>query len=425
MIKKITILAVTVFSLNANAVTITDLFNSLKNQPISQEDKISVKKADLAKRSALDALYPKLNVIASYEHYNMPSSMRPVLPTETPYRLAHHEPLPFSQNISRIGFELNFPIFVKALYTIRDKARVLKLASVDKKRLNFIQREAQILGANATLKYLEKLTLALKAKKISLLQTKKDIKIKVKNGRAAGVELNKIDENINNINISQNKIDQSKNELKTLIYTLSGIRIKKSIDFHQIKRIKKDKIFALYPLEKSLKAAKYGVKASKESLYPALFLNANYFESYAEGYNNNQNINTGYGSIGLKVVMPLFDKSKYTNIQKAKVAYESKVLAIAETKQTLSAKAKKLEEDLRLLKTSRVLAKKSVNNSIQLLKVAKVAFSVKRLSEEEFLRYENALVSAKAALYEIDAKKWQDIAGLAVIYGNDLEEVVK
>ncbi len=425
MIKKITILAVTVFSLNANAATITDLFNSLKNQPISQEDKMSVKKADLAKRSALDALYPKLNVIASYEHYNMPSSMRPVLPTETPYRLAHHEPLPFSQNISRIGFELNFPIFVKALYTIRDKARVLKLASVDKKRLNFIQREAQILGANATLKYLEKLTLALKAKKISLLQTKKDIKIKVKNGRAAGVELNKIDENINNINISQNKIDQSKNELKTLIYTLSGIRIKKSIDFHQIKRIKKDKIFALYPLEKSLKAAKYGVKASKESLYPALFLNANYFESYAEGYNNNQNINTGYGSIGLKVVMPLFDKSKYTNIQKAKVAYESKVLAIAETKQTLSAKAKKLEEDLRLLKTSRVLAKKSVNNSIQLLKVAKVAFSVKRLSEEEFLRYENALVSAKATLYEIDAKKWQYIAGLAVIYGNDLEEVVK
>jgi len=409
MIKKITILAVTVFSLNANAATITDLFNSLKNQPISQEDKMSVKKADLAKQSALDALYPKLNVIASYEHYNMPSSMRPVLPTETPYRLAHHEPLPFSQNISRIGFELNFPIFVKALYSIRDKARVLKLASVDKKRLNFIQREAQILGANATLKYLEK----------------KDIKIKVKNGRAAGVEINKIDENINNINISQNKIDQSKNELKTLIYTLSGIRIKKSIDFHQIRRVKKDKIFALYPLEKSLKAAKYGIKASKESLYPALFLNANYFESYAEGYNNNQNINTGYGSIGLKVVMPLFDKSKYTNIQKARVAYESKVLAIAETKQTLSAKAKKLEEDLRLLKTSRVLAKKSVKNSIQLLKVAKVAFSLKRLSEEEFLRYENALVSAKAALYEIDAKKWQDIAGLAVIYGNDLEEVVK
>ncbi len=425
MLKKIILLVVIMFGISANAVTIRDLFNSLKNQPVSKEDEMGVKRANLGKQSALDALYPKLNVILSYDHYNMPSSMRPVLPTETPYRLAHGEPLPFSQNITRMGFELNFPVFVKALYTIRQKAKVLKLASVDKKRLNFIQREAKILGANATLRYLEKLTLSLEAKKRSLLQTRKDIKLKVQNGRVAGIEINKIDENINNINISQNKIDQSKNELKTLIYTLSGIKIKKSIDFEQVREIKKDKIFALLPLEKSLKATKYGIKASKESLYPAVFLNANYFKSYGEGYNNNESIDTGYGSIGLKIVMPLFDKSKYTNIQKARVAYESKVLAIAETKQTLSAKAARLESDLKLLKQSRKLAKRSIENSKKLLKVAKVAFSVNRMSEEEFLRYENALVAAKATLYEIDAKKWQDIAGLAVIYGNDLEEVVR
>ncbi len=425
MLKKIILFTIIVFSLNANAVTIGELFNSLKNQPITQEDEMGIKRADLGKQSALNALYPKLNVILSYNHYSMPSSMRPVLPTETSYRLAHNEPLPFSQNITKIGFVLNFPIFVKALYTIRQKANVLKLASVDKKRLNFIQREAQILGANATLKYLEKLTLSLKAKKRSLLQTKKDIKLKVKNGRAAGVEINKINENINNIEISQNKISQNENELKTMIYTLSGIKIKKSIDFKQRRGVKKDKIFALLPLKKALSAAKYGIKASKESLYPAVFLNADYFKSYGEGYNNNNNINTGYGSIGLKIVMPLFDKSKYTNIQKARVAYESKVLAIAQMKQTLSAKAVRLENDLKLLKQSKKIAKKSIENSKELLKVAKIAFGTGRMSEEEFLRYENALVAAKATLYQIDAKKWQDVAGLAVIYGNDLKEIVK
>jgi len=47
------------------------------------------------------------------------------------------------------------------------------------------------------------------------------------------------------------------------------------------------------------------------------------------------------------------------------------------------------------------------------------------MSEEEYLRYEEALLQAQSKLFEVEAKKWQALAQLAVIYGDDLEEVVE
>ena len=78
-----------------------------------------------------------------------------------------------------------------------------------------------------------------------------------------------------------------------------------------------------------------------------------------------------------------------------------------------------------MLNQSINLARKSIVNQQQLLKIAKVAFLDHRMSEEEYLRYEDALAKAKASLYGFEAKKWQDIAQLAVIYGNDLKRIVK
>ncbi len=425
MLKTVTIFLGLLITLNLNAMTIRDLFQSLKNQPISKKDEMSLKIAQLSKKQAQDRLFPKMYGIVSYEHFNRPSSMRPVLPTETSERLRNGDPLPFSQNITRFGLSFDFPIFVKALYTIKDKANMLKLAEKEKIKINFIQREATILGADANLKYLEKLSLALQAKRKSLMKMREDISLKVKNGRFPQIALVKIDENLNNIDITQNKINVNKNALENIIYTLSGIEIKQSIDFKQQRKINKDKFFALLPLKAVLKAKKLGLKASQESLYPSLFLKANYAQSYADGYNNDKSLHTDFGSIGLYLSIPIFDKTKYTNIQKSRVAYEREMLNIADVKHSLKSKVVKIEQDLKLLKVSKKLAKKSVKLNKTLLKVAQVAYENQRMTEEEYLRYENALFNARASVAEIEAKKWQDIATLAVIYGNDLEEVVK
>ncbi len=419
------IITVLSFQINSFALSMTDLFEALKKQPVSKVDALQVREANVGVKSAKDALYPKLYLIGSYNHYNRPSSLRPVLPTETPTLLAEDKPLPFSKDITKVGVDLNFPIFVKSLYTIRDKAKLIKLSSKQKSRLNLIQREAKILGANASLNYLEYLKIALNEKRKSLLKMRKDIVLKVANGRAAPVALNKIDQSLNSIDIAKNKIDLSKNEISSLIETLTGIRVDKSIEFYQAKEIKKESIFALLPLKNLLKAKKVGLKAAKEALYPALFLNANYFKSYADGYNNDKSITTGFGTIGVKLVMPLYDRSKYTHIQKARVAYEKERAILAKTKNELLVKAKELENDINLLKRSEELTKKSIKNQKELLKVAKVAFKNERMSEEEYLRYEDKLSSLRATLAQVKAKKWQDLAQLAVIYGNDLEGVVR
>lgn len=425
MLKIVTSFLGLLIALNLNAMSLKDLFQSLKNQPISKKDEMSLKIAQLSKKQAQDRLFPKMYGIISYDHFNRPSSMRPVLPTETPERLAHGDPLPFSKNIMQFGLSFDFPVFVKALYTIKDKANMLKLAKKETIKINLIQREATILGADANLKYLEKLSLALQAKRKSLMKMREDIVLKVKNGRLPQIALVKIDENLNNIDIAQNKININKNALENVIYTLSGIEIKKSINFEQQKKINKDKFFALLPLRDVLKAKKLGLQASQESLYPSLFLKANYAQSYADGYNNNKSLHTDFGSIGLFLSIPIFDKTKYTNIQKSRVAYESEMLNIADVKHSLKSKVMKIEKDLKILKVSKRLAKKSVKLNKTLLKVSQVAYKNQRMSEEEYLRYENALFDARASVAEVEAKKWQDIATLAVIYGNDLEEIVK
>ncbi len=424
MIKKIFLVSI-LFALSLNATTITDLFKSLKNQPISKRDILDVKMANLNKKSAEDALYPKLYGNLSYEHFNRPSSLRPVLPTETSVLLANNEPLPFSKDISRAALSFDFPLFVKSLYSIKDKAKTLKVAKEQKRKLNLIQREAAILGADANMIYLENLSKALEKKRDSLMKTKEDISLKVKNGRAAGISLVKIDESLNSIDMVKNSIDMKINELRSTIYTLSGIDLKRGVGLKKVKDINKEKLFAILPLKETLKAKKMALKASKESLYPALFLKASYAKSYAKGYNNDKSLDTGFGSIGLYLNIPIFDKTKRTNIQKARVAYESEMLNISYTKHSLLSDSAKLQRDLKILKRSEELAKKSIKNNKELLKVAKISFESGRMSEEEYLRYENALYDAYASFYEIDAKKWQDIAKLAVIYGNDLEEIVK
>jgi len=61
----------------------------------------------------------------------------------------------------------------------------------------------------------------------------------------------------------------------------------------------------------------------------------------------------------------------------------------------------------------------------KLLKYAKVAFRIGKINEEEYLRYEDSVLETYAHLYEIEAKRWQALAALAVLYGIELERIVK
>jgi len=406
----------------AHAASITTLLDAVKHRPQSTLDALEVQRGALGERRISDKFMPKLDAFAGYEVYNRPSNLRPVLPTEMQTPGAA---LPFSKNISRLGVQFSWPVFVKSLYTLKEKASLMHLAAKDKKRLNLIQREAGVVGAVAYLRYMESLKGALLTKKKSILATRKKVALMVKEGRAAQSQLLTLDTHINELKMNIIGIDQQTNSLFAKVETLTGISLKHSVPLHQKRHIKEGKIFALLPLEKKLRASKAGIKAAKESYYPTLAMKGSYTHSNADAYNNDESVNTNYGMLGLYVNIPLYDSSKSTAVEEAKLDYYKERSLIDDTRDTLNVKAKELSHEILLLKRSFGLAQKSVKEQKALLKVAKVSLENKMITQEEYLRYEDALANAKANLYKIDAQKWQDIAQLAVIYGNNLKGIVK
>jgi len=333
--------------------------------------------------------------------------------------------LPFSKNISRLGVQFSWPLFVKSLYTLKEKTSLMHLAAKEKKRLNLIQREAGVVGAVAYLHYMESLKDALLAKEKSILATRKKIALMVKEGRTAKSKLITLDTHINELKMNIIDIDRQKNTLVAKIETLTGIALEYSVPLYQQQPLNKEKIFALLPLEKRVQASEKGIKAAKEGYYPTLAMKGNYTYSYADAYNNDASVNTEYGMIGLYVNVPLYDRSKPTAVEEAKLDYYKEKSLIDDTRNRLSVQAKELSREITLLNDSVGLAQKSIEEQKALLKVAKVSLDNEVITQEEYLRYEDAVVNAKANLYKIDAQKWQDIAQLAVIYGNDLKGIVK
>ena len=402
--------------------TITNLLNAVDKRPQSMLDQIDVDKATLGVEKISDKMMPTLDGFVGYEVYSRPSSLRPVLPSEM---RDLHAALPFSKNIGRAGIKLSWPIFVKSLYTLKGKATLMQLASKDKKRLGRIQREAQVVGSVAYLHYMEAMHRALKVKVTSIMATKKKIALMVKEGRLPQSQLLTLDAKINNLKMNIVGIEQQKNTLEATIETLTGIALRQSVRLRQKRALKKGAIFALAPLQKRLKAAQMDVKAAKERYYPSVAMKGSYTLSQADAYNNEKSVNTGYGSVGMYVNVPLYDSSRSTGVEEAKLNYLKEHSQIEETKERLEIKAKELRREIRLLKRTYSLAKKNVAHQKSLLKIAKVSLANEVVTQEEYLRYEDALADAKATLYKSEAKKWQDIAQLAVIYGIDLKRIVK
>jgi len=413
-------------TLQLQATSITSLLNSLEKRPEHRLDMLDVEKSTLGRQAVSDKLMPTVNLYGGYEVYSSPNGLLPVAPNEL-IGMVKDQSIgqPFSKNIFREGVNFTWPLFVKSIYTLEDKAELLNLAAKEKKQLNLIQREAVVVGSVAQLRYLEALKNALKAKKRSILQTQITIRVKVKEGRAAQSAIFVLNSHINELDIAMNNIDQSINLLSSKIETLTGIHLKQSIPLRVKASVRRGEIFALRPLRSKVEAGKKGMQAADEAYIPSIVTKGNYTFSQADAYNNGKSVHEDFGTAGIYISMPIFDTSKGTASQQAKVDYLKEKTTLDQTEHALTVQAKQLEHEIRLLKKSVALAKKSVADQKRLLKIAKVSFSNGTSTQEEYLRYEDALADAKAALYKAKAQQWQDTAQLAVIYGNDLRRIVK
>ena len=414
------------FPLLLSATTMPELFDALKNHSQTKSDEMLVKMAEISQSKAYSQLYPTIKLQAAYDNYNTPTGMLPVAPN-TLLDMVKDQSVaqPFSYNIYRAGANFSMPIFVKSIFTSADKAQAMRTSAQAKKHINLLKNEAIIVGSNANLLYLEALEKSLELKKKSLLETQRTIQIKVNNGRSAASALYKIEDALNQISITQNNILLQKNSIKSSIEALTGIQLSEGVPMQESMTYTQTELASLKPLEEKIRANRLGVKAEKEKLYPTLVAHGSYTFSSGSAYNNNKDINEEYGDIGLLLTIPLLEVSQYDEIKKTKLQLKSDEVDLQKQRDELSAKATMLQNALPLYKNSILLSDKSVQNKLQLLKIAKANYENGRLSTEEYLRYEDDVVDAKAKLYEAQAKKWQTLMELAVIYANDIEEMVQ
>lgn len=422
--KKIAIVLTLPLLLQAH--TMHELFDALKHHAQTRSDEMSVQKARIAKDQADAKLYPTIDLFGKYNNYAVPTGLLPVPPnTLFPMIQDQSIPQPFAYNIYRLGASISMPIFVKSIYTYADKAEAMTRSARAKKRINRLKNEAVIVGSNANFLYLNTLDKALDGKQRSLEETEKTLRIKVDNGRAPASALYKISDSLNQVAITKNNIELQRRQIIAKIEGLTGIVLDSPVAMRQSGNVTAGSLASLEPLRRKIEADRLGVKAEKEKLYPALFANGSYVRNYGDSYNNHTGVYNSYGDIGVVLNIPILHMQQYEAISQAELEVASSEVALEKARDELLARARALEASLPLLDNSVVLYRKSVEDKKELLKIAKVNYKNGRLSTEEYLRYEDDVVDAEAKLYKAQAQKWQTLMELAVIYGNNIEEMVQ
>ncbi|AMC11098.1 hypothetical protein Lupro_07485 [Lutibacter profundi] len=414
--------------LKAQKVTnIQDLFSALKKHPQTKGDALAFEKAKTGKQLAYSALFPKITAFGTYDNTSVPTGLIPLPPNDLmPLVNNQSIPQPFSEEIYRVGISISMPVFIKSIYTMVSKAKYMQQSAKAKKHINLLQYEAIIVSSNANLQYIKALTEALESKKQSLLKTKEIIALKVKNGRASGSSLLIISNGVNQVEATKNEIAINRGKIIETIETLTGIRVENPVDMLEInKSIDTSAMEALEPLKQKVFADKLNYRAEKEKLLPSILLRGNYNHSFANAYNNDIAIDENYTTFGLVVSMPLFNKSQYTQIKKSKIIYKSTQNEFSRLELSLKSQVNQLENSLKLLYKSERLYQQNVKEKENILHIAKVSYQLNRISIEDYLKYEDDLVLEKSKLYKAQAEKWQTLMKLAVIYGNNIENLVK
>ncbi len=411
--------------LQAYPLSMKTLFQALKKQPVTRIDKIIEKNATISVNKTTSTLFPKVYAIASYEQYSSPTSMIPLTPTESAEMLRKNSPLPFSKTIKQLGIQIEMPILLLPIFSLTKKAEEMKISTMEQMKLNLIKNEAVLVTLNAKLRYLELLKRAMLARESSLKSSLAIVEKGIKAGRTPAIQALKIKNKINQLNVAINQLIISRNSIISSIETLTSIKLLHSVPMKQTKKIRKGAFFSMKPLEYALKAQEYDVKAKQSELYPSIYLRGFAVRKFGKSYNTGDPVIENYASIGIYLKLPIFNKTTYTDIQKAEANCTKYRLKLQQLKIELNSEAKNLNEELKLINSSMKLAAKTVNNQRKLLKYAKVAFKIKRMTEEEYLRYEDELLTAQADLFNLETKRWEVISKLAVIYGNNLEEIVQ
>lgn len=405
---------------------IHELFNAVENRPLGVQERLKLESVE-AKTESLEAnFYPKLELFASLEHYTIPMNVVPLLPTDASAIGTGNGTYPFSEDLQKVGVNFSLLLFAKELYTLHDSMKELELSAKESAKLGTIANQALIVGANGTLIYLESLQEFLDAKKESLSQTQKSVRVGIESGRVAMAEGLKLENKIAQIDVALQTLQAQKKRQINSIESLTGIRVKKAAPMKFKEGVPEGSSDAgAKPLKYFAHVAKNSLKSAKESYFPKVMLQASYLKGFGESYNNSERFDRDVGFVGIKIVMPLYDRNVGAKESEKRVAYAQAKNLYAKQLYELKALESSTLSELDALEASKVYLQKSIDNSKQLRLIAKMSYSEGRMNMEEYLRYEEEYAGALTAFAELKLREWQLLSKLSVVYGIDLKEMVE
>jgi len=426
---RILLLLFGLFSANSYAQevqNIGELFDSLKASPANRASQFAADKALQYKKIANGNLYPEVFAFGKYDYSDIPSGMLPVPPNDL-IKMVQNPSVaqPFSENILRGGVNLSMPLFVKSVYTMAAKAQKMYEAATLKAAIELQKNEAVLVGANANLIYMENLETAIQSKRRSLEKMKELIEVKVNNGRAPESALLLLNTNINDIELNLMQLQMNREKGRATIYALTNIQLDSAVGLTQNAEFKNGDFVALEPMEKMIDATRLNARAEKEKLYPALVAQANYVYNHGKSYNNNETVNNDFTTAGLTLKIPIFEKPQYARIKLSNIEVSEQENELEKIRLEITAEATQLEKSLTIIERAIELNKNNILSKQELLDISKESYLKDRMTIEDYLKYEDDLLFEKAKLYQTQAEKWQTLMKLAVIYGNNIENLVK
>jgi len=409
--------------LHAAETTITDLLNATARQPELKAGRLAVQGTDTQLKQARAALFPKLSAFGSYEIYNSPTNLRPMPPTEV--NIAAGESIPFSKRIARYGLRMEMPLFVKELYTLADKVKDLKKSSRAQYRIELLTRQAQVVSLNAGLAFNAHLNAAIDARLASLHKTRDDLELAVSNGRAAEAELLKVETASNDLQRQKNDLARQALIQGSQIEQLTGIRLDHFVRMTRRRAVEQGVFLPRTEQQAKVAAAERELQQVRDRHYPALKLEGFISENRGDAYNTDRSISRSYDYIGVKLSIPLFDRSLSTSIDQADIQLRRQKEQLVQLRIDLDSEAQSLNGQLTLIEHSAELARTTLANDRRLLEIAKVAYRNGRMTTEDYLRYEAQVLDAAAALYQTRVDRWQAVSRQAVLFGDELTGVVQ
>ena len=399
------------------------LLEAVAKQPDIAASALGVKATDTQVKQAYAELYPKLSAFGSYTVYNSPTNLRPMPPTEV--NVAAGDSIPFSEQIVRYGLQLEMPLFVKNLYTLADKVKQLQKASRAGYKLRLVTRQAAVVALDASLAFTTHLDRAIASRLDSLRKTSDDLQLAVDNGRTPESELLKVETLLNDLQKQRNDLRRQSISLTSEIEQLTGIRLEHFVPIALRRPVMTGDFIREEQQSAKVAAAKKDLQQAREQRYPALKLEGLVSENSGDAYNTDETIDRSYNYVGIKLAIPLFNRSLDTSIAQADIQLRREQLQLFQLRADLAAIAEKLRQQLPVIDQSIRLAQTSLSNNQRLLDIAKVAFRNGRMTTEEYLRFETQVLEAEAALHKTHVDRWQIISQQAVLYGDDLTGVVQ